>query len=470
MINKKVIHLKDVVGNGYAIFWKFKGRYLIVKGSRASKKSTTAALRIITNMMKYPLANTLVVRKTANTLYNSCFQQLKWAIYRLGVEKYWKAKINPMELIYIPTGQKIVFRGLDDPYKITSITVDVGVLCWLWIEEAYEIDDEDDFNRLDESIRGEMPAGYFKQIVMTFNPWDRNHWIKRRFFDVKDDPDILAMTTNYMCNEFLDEADRRMFERMKIDDPDRYKVAGLGDWGIAEGQFFKQWRDSLHIIKPFKIPTNWIKWRVMDWGSSRPYACYWIALDYDGVAYVYRELYGYGGKPNVGTGETTKEVAKRIIDAEPKNEDIYNAILDNACWAKIGISGANDTSVSIADQINDVLYDNNRIRFNPCKKGREHGAEEFRQRLIGTFDKNGKQKPAIYFFENCRHAIRTIPMLAFDEHNAEKYDTKGEDHAADAIVYFCLENPYATERPEPPNKRDSYFKDRREETITAWSS
>lgn len=233
MINKKVIHLKDVVGNGYAVFWKFKGRYLIVKGSRASKKSTTAALRIITNMMKYPLANTLVVRKTANTLYNSCFQQLKWAIYRLGVEKYWKAKINPMELIYIPTGQKIVFRGLDDPYKITSITVDVGVLCWLWIEEAYEIDDEDDFNRLDESIRGEMPAGYFKQIVMTFNPWDRNHWIKRRFFDVKNDPDILAMTTNYMCNEFLDEADRRMFERMKIDDPDRYKVAGLGE-NIAE--------------------------------------------------------------------------------------------------------------------------------------------------------------------------------------------------------------------------------------------
>lgn len=466
----KIIHLKDVVGGGYKDFWNFKGRYRVVKGSRASKKSTTIALNAIVRIMKYPKANMLVVRKTANTLYNSCFQQLKWAIYRLGVEKYWRAKVNPMELIYTPTNQKIIFRGLDDPYKLTSVTVDAGVLCWLWIEEAYEIAAEDDFNRLDESIRGEMPDGYFKQITLSLNPWDRNHWIKRRFFDIKDDPDIMAITTNYLCNEFLDEADRRMFERMKIEDPERYKTAGLGEWGIAEGQFFKQWQDNLHIIKPFEIPSNWIKWRVMDWGSSRPYACYWIALDYDGVAYVYRELYGYGGKPNVGTGETTKEVAQRIVDAEPGTEDIYNAILDNACWAKIGISGANDTSVSIADQINDVLYDNRRIMFNPCKKGREHGAEEFRRRLIGSIDKTGKQKPAIYFFENCRHAIRTIPMLAFDEHNAEKYDTKGEDHAADAIVYFCLENPYATQRPEPLKKHDKYFKDRHEETVTAWSS
>ena len=129
----KVIRLPEVVGKGYATFWNFKGRYRVVKGSRASKKSATISLNLIVRMMKYPLANTLVVRKTANTLYNSCFQQLKWAIHRLGVEAYWRAKINPMELIYVPTGQKIVFRGLDDPYKLTSITVDVGVLCWVWI-------------------------------------------------------------------------------------------------------------------------------------------------------------------------------------------------------------------------------------------------------------------------------------------------------------------------------------------------
>ena len=463
------LSLKNIVGGGYKNFWRFKGRYRVVKGSRASKKSATIALNIICRMMKYRFSNTLVIRKIANTLYNSCFQQLKWAIHRLNVDSLWKAKINPMELIYVPTGQKIVFRGLDDPYKLTSVTVDIGVLCWVWLEECSEIQDEEAFNRVDESIRGAVPKGYFKQITVSMNPWSSAHFVKRRFFDVNDDPDIMAITTNYKCNEFLDEADRKMFERMKRDDPDRYLVAGLGNWGLDGGQFFKQWRDSLHIVKPFKIPTNWIKWRVMDWGSSRPYACYWIAVDYDGNAYVYRELYGYGGKPNVGTGETTVEVAKRIIENEPKDEEIYNAILDNACWAKIGISGANDTSVSIADQINDVLYDANRERFNPCKKGREHGAEELRRRLVGKFNKEGKQIPAIYFFENCVHAIRTIPMLTFDSHNPEKYDTNGEDHATDAIIYFCLENPYASEAPLEPQKETAY-KNHTPMDITGWST
>lgn len=469
MSNIKKLSLKEIVGGGYTTFWRFKGRYRVVKGSRASKKSATIALNIITRMMQYPLANTLIIRKTGTTLYHSCFQQLKWAINRLGVDNLWDAKVNPMEIIYKPTGQKIILRGLDDPYKLTSVTVSIGVLCWVWLEECSEIDDEEAFNRVDESIRGSVPPGYFKQITISMNPWSSAHFVKRRFFDVVDDPDILAVTTNYLCNEFLDEADERMFERMKRDDPDRYKVAGLGEWGIAGGQFFKQWRDSLHVIKPFKIPNNWIRWRVMDWGSSKPYACYWVAIDYDGNAYVYRELYGYGGKPNVGTGETTKEVAKRIVEAEPENEDIYKAVLDNACWAKIGIAGENDTSVSIADQINDVLYDHNRERFNPSKKGREHGAGEFKNRLIGNFNKEGKQVPAIYFFDTCVHAIRTIPMLPYDEHNPEKYDTKGEDHAADAIIYFCLENPYATEIPKPPKEKDRYFTEK-VDTTTAWSN
>lgn len=86
-------------------------------------------------------------------------------------------------MTYKPTGQKIYFRGLDDPLKVTSITVDIGCLCWMWIEEAYEISSEDDFNMLDESIRGAVPegSGLFKQITLTLNPWNEHHWIKKRF-------------------------------------------------------------------------------------------------------------------------------------------------------------------------------------------------------------------------------------------------------------------------------------------------
>ena len=146
----KRIHLPDVVGRGYKQFWNYKGRYRVVKGSRASKKSKTAALWFIYNMMKYPEANTLVIRKTYRTLKDSCFTELKWAIHRLGVDAWWKITESPFEMMYLPTGQKIYFRGLDDPLKVTSITVDVGVLCWMWIEEAYEIMSEDDFDMINE--------------------------------------------------------------------------------------------------------------------------------------------------------------------------------------------------------------------------------------------------------------------------------------------------------------------------------
>lgn len=237
------INLKDAVGKGYGKFWRFKGRYRVVKGSRASKKSKTAALYYIYNMMKYPKANLLVVRKTYRTLKNSCFEELKWAIGRLGVERYWMIKEAPMEMVYLPTGQKIYFRGLDDPLKVTSITVSCGSLCWMWIEEAYEITDENDFNVLDESIRGRTEGDLFKQITLTFNPWNERHWLKRRFFD-EESPDVLAMTTNYKVNEFLDDADRRVFETMRIKNPSRYKVAGLGEWGISEGCVFENWREE----------------------------------------------------------------------------------------------------------------------------------------------------------------------------------------------------------------------------------
>ncbi|MFV0519080.1 MAG: phage terminase large subunit, partial [Lachnospirales bacterium] len=150
------LSLKEIVGGSYNRFWHFRGRYRVVKGSRASKKSKTTALWYIANIMKYREANLLVVRKTFRTLKDSCFTELKWAINRFGVGDFWKVTESPLQMEYIPTGQKIYFRGLDDPLKVTSITVDVGSLSWLWIEEAYEIGSEDDFSILDESIRGQV--------------------------------------------------------------------------------------------------------------------------------------------------------------------------------------------------------------------------------------------------------------------------------------------------------------------------
>lgn len=237
------IYLPDVVGKGYKEFWNCKKRYRVCKGSRASKKSKTTALWFIYNIMKYKNANVLVVRKTYRTLKDSCYTELKWAIHRLGVDAFFNCTQVPLEITYLPTGQKIYFRGLDDPLKVTSITVDVGSLCWLWIEEAYEINSEADFDMLNESIRGEVQGDLFKQITLTFNPWNDRHWLKKRFFD-NPDADTLAMTTNYTCNEWLDEADLQVFETMKEKNPRRYQVAGLGNWGIVDGLVYENWKEQ----------------------------------------------------------------------------------------------------------------------------------------------------------------------------------------------------------------------------------
>lgn len=328
----KQLRLPDVVGKGYGTFWRFKGRYRVCKGSRASKKSKTTALNNITRLMEYPQANLLCVRKTYRTLKDSCFTELKWAIHRLGVDAWWDIKESPLEMTYKPTGQKILFRGLDDPLKVTSITVEVGVLCWLWIEEAYEISSEADFDTLDESIRGEVPPGLFKQITLTFNPWNEHHWIKHRFFDAAPDPDILAMTTNYTCNEWLDAADKKVFETMKRNNPRRYRVAGLGDWGIVEGLVYENWEERLFSIDEVRKTPGIKSAFGLDFGyTNDPTALFCGLIDTSSkTLWVFDEIYKQGmSNEDIAAAVTEAGYAKERIradSAEPKSIDRLYAL------------------------------------------------------------------------------------------------------------------------------------------------
>lgn len=299
------VNVADIVGGGYGKFWRWQGRYRVVKGSRASKKSKTTALWYIYHMMKYPAANLLVVRKVARTLQNSCFSDLCWAIERLHVGRYWRATRNPMEIIYIPTGQRILFVGLDDPLKITSISVPKGVLCWMWIEEAYEITREDDFDRLDESIRGLLPDGLFTQVTITFNPWSDRHWLKKRFFDDPDENN-LAMTTNYMCNEYLSDSDMALFEAMKKN-PKRYRVAGLGNWGVVEGLVYDNWEEKSFDIDEVRSRPGVRSAFGLDFGyTNDPTALFCGLVDKGSkTIYVFDEMYE--------RGLTNQHIAKLLI-------------------------------------------------------------------------------------------------------------------------------------------------------------
>lgn len=307
--NYQEIYLPEVIGKGYKSFWNFKGRYRVVKGSRASKKSKTTALWYIYNLMKYPESNLLVIRKTFRTLKDSCYADLKWACHRLGVDHLWQFTLSPLEATYLPTGQKIYFRGLDDPLKVTSIAVDKGCLCWMWIEEAYEIMSESDFDVLDESIRGECPKGLFKQITLTFNPWNEHHWIKKRFFDAEADIDVLAITTNYMCNEWLDSSDLKLFETMKKNNPRRYAVAGLGNWGIVDGLVYENWKEEFfdHTSDLFKAEHPGIVSAFgLDFGyTNDPTAFFCCLLDEEKKQiFVFDEMYE--------KGLSNKKIAERI--------------------------------------------------------------------------------------------------------------------------------------------------------------
>lgn len=290
--NELRVSLPSKIGKGYGAFWKFKGRYRVCKGGRGSKKSTTTAMWIIYNMMKYPLANTLVIRRVFNTHKDSTYTQLKWAVNNLGVSHLWHFSKSPLEATYKPTGQKILFRGLDDPMSITSITVEVGHLCWCWFEEAFQVMNEDDFNKIDMSIRGELPEGYFKQITLTFNPWSEKHWLKKRFFD-NPDKNTLAITTNYTCNEYLGDDDRDIFNTMKEKNIRRYKIEGLGEWGIAEGLVYDNFEELEFDYREISKRAGVVSHFGLDFGYTNDPTAF-IALLVDKAnyeIYIFDEIY-----------------------------------------------------------------------------------------------------------------------------------------------------------------------------------
>lgn len=288
--NYKEINLNEVIGREYEPFWYSRERYRAVKGSRGSKKSKVTALFYISNMMEFPMANLVVIRKRLNTHRTSTRNDLIWAINRLGVKADWQyseSDSGELTITRKSTGQKIFFRGFDDPLNITSFSVSVGVLCWAWFEEAFQIESESDFDKVDKSIRGKMPDGseladhgLWKQITFTFNAWSDKWWGKKRFFDkcpdvniTEDELDaynegkrkkinkwasnpkqsIFVGTTIYACNEFLDADDLALFNLTRVNNPIAFQIEGLGNWGISEGQIFRNWTimdfDYKEIIK-----------------------------------------------------------------------------------------------------------------------------------------------------------------------------------------------------------------------------
>lgn len=401
MNNSTRVYLPDIVGGGYKDFWNCKTRYRIIKGGKASKKSTTTSLNFIYRLMKYPQSNLLVVRRGMNTHRDSTFAQLKWAQGRLGVSHLWENTVSPVEMTYKPTGQKILFRGFDDVDKLASTTVSKGWLSFVWIEEAFEISSEADFDKLDLSVpRGDIPIDLFKQTTLTFNPWSEHHWLKSRFFD-SDDKNVKTFSTNYLLNEFLDETDLAVFERMKETNARKYDVAGLGNWGISEGLVYDNWE-----VKNINIPEA-EKWK---WKN-------FFGLDY-----------GYTNDPTafiafkVNPIDHVMYIFDEHSQTEMLNSDIANMIIRKG-YAKERIRAD-----AAEPKSNDDLRRLGISRIVPSVKGRDS--------ILNGIAKIKEYK--VYVSPDCGMTIAELSSYAYDEKakaNGKILPADRDNHLMDAMRY-----------------------------------
>lgn len=208
-----------------------------------------------------------------------------------------------------------------------------------------------------------------------------------------------------------------------------------GDWDSFSGQVFTEWKNDpehyhdrayTHVIAPFKVPHEWQIWCSMDWGYTKPFAVAWYAVDHERRIYRIRELYGCTGTPNVGVQWEPARVAKEILSIEAddpnlKGRRIYR-VADPAIWGT-------QTGESIAQ-----VFARAGVYFEKGEHARIDGKMQIHHRL--AFDEYGR--PMLYVFNTCRHFIRTVPNLVYDDRNVEDINTDGEDHIYDELRYVCM--------------------------------
>ena len=226
-------------------------RYLVFYGGAGSGKSFFVVERYIYKLLKSKMFNLLVVRATGKSNRDSTFALFKQVISKWQLHKHFKINESDLRIKCLLNGNEIIFSGLDDVEKLKSVTFSKGELTDVWIEEASEIL-EADFNQLDVRLRGK---GTKKQIVISFNPIDINHWLKKRFFDRQDD-NIEIFHSTYKDNDFLDEDYKRLLESYKETDEYYYNVYCLGMWGVLGKTVFdaRKINERLQTIpKPIKV-------------------------------------------------------------------------------------------------------------------------------------------------------------------------------------------------------------------------
>lgn len=296
-------------------------------------------------------------------------------------------------------------------------------------------------------------------VRATANPGGVGHgWVKERFIDIAPPMTPVEDDINVEDNKGKMISIRRsrifvpatVFDNKVLlnNDPNYVATLGMlpeaekqallyGDWNSFSGQVFKLVNDPAHyddrqwthVVNPFPIPDTWPIYRGMDWGYSRPFSIGWYAVAPGGCLYRIRELYGTTGAPNVGIKWTPQQCAEKIWEIEHEDPNLVGryiyGVADSAIFAS-------DSGTPIVEAFEDA-----QIYFEKASKQRIDGKMQCHYRL--AFDENGH--PMFYVFNTCKHFIRCIPALVYDETNVEDVNTKQEDHNYDEWRYVCMSRP-----------------------------
>ena len=401
-----MVKISDIICEGYEDFWNDKHKYRVMKGGKGSGKSTTTALNFIVRLMKYSNSNLLVVRAVMNTHRDSTFAQLRWAQEKLGVSHLWQNTVSPMEMTYKPTGQKILFRGFDDVLKLASTTVSKGYLNFVWVEECFELSSESDFDKLDWSVaRSDVPEPIYNQFTLTLNPWSESHWIKKRFFDTPSES-VRTYTTTYKQNRFLGKDFVVSMDELKEKNYRKYAVAGLGEWGIAEGLIYENWE-----VKEFN-------WREL----GRETDTEWQYKSFFGLDY------GYTNDPTAFVAFAVNPITKEIF------------VYDEHYETKM-------LNCDIADMIKHKGYAKERIRADSAEPKSNDDLRRLGLRRV-TASVKGKdsiingitaiQEYKIYVHPACKNTIAELSSYCWKKDKAENELNTPEDknnHLMDALRY-----------------------------------
>jgi hypothetical protein len=337
----------------------------------------------------------------------------------------------------------------------------------IYIEEAGNFPSPAPIMKLMATLRS--GANVPCSIRLTGNPGGPgHHWLRQRYIDaaplgnkIITDPltglERIFIPSKVDNNQHIDVEAYK--QRLRASGSKELVQAWLdGNWDVTLGAFFDEWDPKRHVIAPFPIPSDWMRFRSMDWGSASPFSVGWWAVASDnfevagrilprGCMVCYREWYGQkSGQPNIGLKLHAGEVGRGIYAREKDDGEIHYGVLDPSAFAE---DGGPSIAESMAEGSGGKVFfrraDNARVR----QKGSMGGWNVMRGRLAGDAD----GRAMIVWFSTCVDSIRTIPLLQHDPEHLEDIFTDSEDHAADQSRYACMSRPWA-KTIEPPKPGD----------------